>query len=221
MKCILQFFATKKNRKFIKILRKWKFLELLQLKYIKFGKLFKVNINFLSIEELQYKISYFSLIQKYSYKLIKIIEFYFMKLMLRYFLINNSIFFKEYIKIINITSIKNVKKKLIILNLTRQNKIYLLFQIFSNYDNFKKVINNINIFWLFSKILLLQFETLISPYFELLYFNTYSFRKNRNSLQAIGFLKMKNSIFLLLLNLLILKWHMYILFIIILILLNF
>jgi hypothetical protein len=32
---------------------------------------------------------------------------------------------------------------------------------------------------------------------------------------------MKNSIFLLLLNLLILKWHMYILFIIILILLNF
>lgn len=201
MKNIQQFLVTKKSRQFIKILRKWKFLELLLLKYIKFGKWFKIFINFLLIEKLQYEISYFSLIQKYNCKLIKIIEFYFMKLMLRYFLINNSIFFKEYIKIINTTLIKNIKKKLIILNLTRQNKIYLLFQIFNNYDNFKKVINKINTFWLFNKLLLLQFETLISPYFEILYFNTYSFRKNRNSLQAIGFLKMKNSTLLLLLNL--------------------
>jgi hypothetical protein len=117
-----------------------------------------------------------------------------MKLLLRYFTINNSVFLEKWIKTIKITIFKNTKKKLIILNLTRQIKIYLLFQIFNKYIILKKIKSH-NTFLCFNKILLFQFEFLINVYFEIMYFHIYSFQQNKNSLQSIGFLKTKKIYF--------------------------
>lgn len=195
MKKICQILITKKNKHFIQIVNKWKLLELLFLKYIKFGKWFYISIDFLFLfEKLQHEIYYFSIVKKFKYKVIKLIEFYFMKLLLRYFTINNSVFLEKWIKTIKITIFKNTKKKLIILNLTRQTKIYLLFQIFNNYIIFKKIKSN-NTFLCFNKMLLFQFEFLIDAYFEIMYFHIYSFQQNKNPLQSIGFLKTKKIYF--------------------------
>jgi len=193
MNIFQKFSVTKKSKQYNNILSKWKLLEFLFLKRIKFGIWPDTCLEITIFKKLQQEICYISSINKYINKSVKLIEFFYLKLLPRYISINNVMFLKKLLNKIITTLFKNNKNKLILLNISRKTKLYLFFKIYNKYSNLKKTINNANIFLLVSNMLLIQFEMLINSEFKTTHFlkYTYNFQKSRNPLQVVGFLKTK------------------------------